>query len=83
MKEIVSLLVLFWYNLLTRRDLQLEIKKVGNYEENAMVTTIPSGYSWFFISADRLLDKDKFLSRVELTDVQYILFQETFEDAAQ
>lgn len=32
---------------------------------------------------DGELDKDKFLSRVELTDVQYILFQETFEDAAQ
>lgn len=66
MKEIISLLVLFWYNLLTRRDLQLEIKKVGNYEENTMVTTIPSGYSWFFISADRLLDKDKFLANFEV-----------------
>lgn len=32
---------------------------------------------------DGELDKDKFLSRVELTDVQYILFQETFEEAAQ
>jgi len=32
---------------------------------------------------DGELDKDKFLSRVELTDVQYILFQETFDEASQ
>lgn len=32
---------------------------------------------------DGELDKDKFLSRVELTDVQYILFQETFDEADQ